>query len=166
MNKPKSTRALPPQVTAIGIALLFALVAAMIPACATKAGGKEEQKSALAFPPPVVIVAPVVQQTVPIFREYVGQTDAVNTVEIRSQVEGFLNQISFVEGSTVKNGQLLFQIDPREYQAAVKKAEAALDQSKAALAKSKRDVARYTPLVQQRALSQEQLDTAVAEEQE
>lgn len=149
---------------AIGGALLAAVVA-LTPSCATKAGGKEEKRHA-AFPPPLVIVAPVVQKTVPIYAEYVGQTNAVNMVEIRSQVEGFLEKIAFTEGSTVRQGQLLFLIDPREYQAAVNKAQAALDQSKAALAKSQRDVARYTPLVKQHAVSQEQLDTSVAEEEE
>lgn len=145
--------------------LLLGLALAFIPACASKAGGKE-QKQTMAFPPPAVIVAPVVQKTVPIYGEYVGQTGAVNTVEIRSQVEGFLEKIAFVEGSTVQKGQLLFLIDPREYRAAVVRAQAALDQSKAALAKAQKDVARYTPLVRQRAISQEQLDTAAAEEQE
>jgi membrane fusion protein, multidrug efflux system len=106
------------------------------------------------------------RKTVPIYGEYVGQTAAVNSVEIRSQVEGFLERIAFVEGSTVRKGQLLFQIDPREYQAAVLRAQAALDQSRAALAKAKRDVARYTPLVRQHAIPQEQLDTAEAEQDE
>lgn len=120
----------------------------------------------MAFPPPAVIVAPVVQKTVPIYGEYVGQTAAVNVVEIRSQVEGFLENISFIEGSTVQKGQLLFQIDPKEYQAAVMKAKASLAQSQAALVKSKQDVARYRPLVSQHAISQEQLDTAVAQQAE
>lgn len=145
--------------------VLLAILVVFTPACANKAGAKQ-QKSAAAFPPPVVIVAPAVQKSVPIFRQYVGQTAAVNTVEIRSQVEGFLEKIAFAEGSTVQKGQLLFLIDPREYEAAVKKAEAALDQSKAALTKAKQDVARYTPLVRQHALPQEQLDTAVAAAQE
>jgi len=120
----------------------------------------------MAFPPPVVIVAPVTRKTVPIYGEYVGQTAAVNTVEIRSQVQGFLERIAFVEGSTVQKGQLLFEIDPREYQAAVLSAKAALDQSRAALAKANRDVARYAPLVRQHAIPQEQLDTAQAEREE
>ena len=133
-----------------------------LPACSTKADGKD-QKPPMAFPPPAVIVAPVTQKTVPIYGEYVGQTAAINTVEIRSQVEGFLEKMSFLEGSTVQKGQLLFLIDPREYEAAVMKAKATLAQSQAALAKSRQDVARYRPLVQQHAISQEQLDTSVAQ---
>lgn len=146
-------------------AAVLAAIAFLLPACASKAGGKEE-KPHMAFPPPAVIVSPVVRQTVPLYADYVGQTSAVNTVEIRSQVEGFLEKIDFVEGSVVEKGQLLFVIDPREYQAAVNKARAALDQAKAALSKSQRDVARYTPLVRQHAVSQEQLDTSIAEEEE
>lgn len=146
-------------------AAVLAAIALLLPACASKAGGKEE-KPHMAFPPAAVIVTPVVRQTVPLYADYVGQTSAVNTVEIRSQVEGFLEKIDFVEGSVVEKGQLLFVIDPREYQAAVNKARAALDQAKAALAKSQRDVARYTPLVRQHAVSQEQLDTSIAEEEE
>ncbi|MGH9395884.1 MAG: efflux RND transporter periplasmic adaptor subunit [Terriglobia bacterium] len=140
-----------------GILLLLSL-----PACSSKARGKD-QKQPGAFPPPVVIVAPVIQKTVPIYGEYVGQTAAVNTVEIRSQVEGFLEKISFIEGATVQKGQLLFLIDPREYEASALKAKASLAQSEAALVKSRQDVARYRPLVQQHAISQEQLDTAVAQ---
>lgn len=157
--RPRAVR----RVGAAAAGVLLALAVALIPGCASKAGGKEERP---AFMPPLVIVAPVVQQSVPIYEEYVGQTNAVNTVEVRSQVEGYLQAIGFTEGSTVQQGQLLFRIDPREYQAAVDKARAALDQSRAALAKSQRDVARYTPLVRQHAVSQEQLDTAVAEEEE
>ncbi|MGH9449377.1 MAG: efflux RND transporter periplasmic adaptor subunit [Terriglobia bacterium] len=149
----------------VGGIVLLGCVAALIPACATKAGGKEEKQKP-AFMPPVVIVAPVVEKTVPIYEEYVGQTNSVNTVEIRSQVQGYLERMAFVEGSTVQKGQLLFLIDPREYQAAGAKARAAVDQSRAALAKSRRDVARYAPLVKQHAVSQEQLDTSVAEEEE
>lgn len=141
----------------------IALCVVLVPGCASKARGKEQKP---AFFPPLVIVAPVIQKTVPIYQDYVGQTNAVNTVQIRSQVEGYLENIAFVEGSTVRKGQLLFRIDPREYQAAVAKAQAALDQSKAALDKAKRDVARYTPLVRQHAVSQEQLDTSMAVEEE
>jgi RND family efflux transporter MFP subunit len=151
--------------TAATLFVVLALTAIFAPGCASRAGGNEERQ-AMAFPPPVVIVAPVTRKTVPIYEEYVGQTAAVDAVEIRSQVEGFLEKIGFVEGSTVQKGQLLFEIDPREYQAAVLRAQAALDQSRAALAKAKRDVARYTPLVSQHAIPQEQLDTAEAEQDE
>ncbi|MGH9353215.1 MAG: biotin/lipoyl-binding protein [Terriglobia bacterium] len=119
-------------------ALLTAIVCLggllVMPGCSTRASGKD-QKPAISFPPTAVIVAPVVRKTVPIYGEYVGQTAAVNMVEIRSQVEGFLEKISFVEGSTVQKGQLLFQIDPREYEASVMKAKASLAQSAAALVK-------------------------------
>ncbi|HEV2416757.1 MAG TPA: efflux RND transporter periplasmic adaptor subunit [Terriglobia bacterium] len=151
-----------PQAPALLAAMIGLLGLIAMPGCSTRASGKD-QKPAMGFPPPAVVVAPVIRKTVPIYGEYVGQTAAVNMVEIRSQVEGFLEKISFVEGSTVQKGQLLFEIDPREYEAAVMKAKASLAQSEAALVKSKQDVARYRPLVGQHAISQEQLDTAVAQ---
>jgi membrane fusion protein (multidrug efflux system) len=114
--------------------------------------------------PPAVVVASAAQRDVPIYGEFVGQTEAANTVEIRSQVTGFLQQISFTEGSLVEKGQVLFQIDPRSYAAAVNQARAALRQRQAAAAKARRDVARYRPLVEQHAISREQLDTAIAQE--
>jgi membrane fusion protein (multidrug efflux system) len=114
--------------------------------------------------PPAVVVTPVAQRDVPIFGEFVGQTEAANLVEIRSQVSGFLQQIAFTEGALVPKGQLLFQIDPRTYAAAVEQARAALKQREAALMKAQQDVARYRPLVEQHAISREQLDAAVAQE--
>src|SRR3954471_5411023 len=95
--------------------------------------------------PPTVTVAPVTQRDVPIYGEFVGQTEAANTVEIRSQVSGFLQRTAFVEGSTVAKGALLFVIDPRQYEAALQQARATLAQREAALEKARRDVARYRP---------------------
>ncbi len=122
----------------------------------------QESKAAQAPPPPKVTVAPVVQQDVPVMGEYVGQTQAVNTVEIRSQVTGFLKELAFQEGSVVEPGQLLFVIDARPYEAALSQAQAGLAQTQAALEKAQRDVSRYQPLFQKHAVSKEQLDTAVA----
>lgn len=132
----------------------------VIAACS---GGKSQQKGqAGATPAPTVVVTPVKEQTVPIYGEYVGQTEAANTVEIRAQVQGFLEEIAFREGSIVKKGQLLFVIDPRPYEAALQQAKATLAVKQATLNNAQQTVDRYTPLVQQHALSKEQLDTAVA----
>jgi membrane fusion protein (multidrug efflux system) len=114
--------------------------------------------------PQTVVVTKVTQRNVPIYGEFVGQSEAANTVEIRSQVSGFLQQIAFTEGAVVNKGQLLFVIDPRQYAAAVQQAKAALQQRQAALMKARNDVARYRPLVEQHAISREQLDTAIAQE--
>lgn len=129
--------------------------------CLACSGNKSKDQAA-ATPAPTVVVTPVKQQTVPIYGEYVGQTEAANTVEIRSQVQGFLTQIAFKEGSVVKQRQLLFVIDPRPYQAALQQAKAALALKQATLNNAQQTVERYKPLEQQHALSKEQLDTAVA----
>ncbi len=131
-------------------------------------GGSKNKSAAAAAAqtPPEVVTAPVVQKTVPIYGEFVGQTQAVNTVEIRSQINGFLQAIDFREGAIVNKGQLLFVIDPRPYQAALAQAQATLANDQAALEKAKRDVAMYTPAEQQHAVSKQQLNTAIATQQE
>jgi membrane fusion protein, multidrug efflux system len=125
-----------------------------------------QQRPGANVPAPLVIVSPVVQKTVPIYQEYVGRTEAANTVEIRAQVTGVLQSINFTEGSVVQKGQLLFVIDPGTYEAALNEARATLVQREAALGKAKQDVARYTPLAQQNAIPKEQLDTAIAAQQQ
>jgi membrane fusion protein (multidrug efflux system) len=136
-----------------------ACVLALAAGCSRRSGQQQATQA-----PPTVAVAQVTQRDVPIYGEFVGQTEAASTVEIRSQVTGFLQQIAFTEGAVVQKGQLLFVIDPRSYAAALQQARAALAQRLAALAKARQDVNRYRPLVAQHALSREQLDTAVAQE--
>lgn len=122
-------------------------------------------------PPPVVVVAPAIQKTVPIYREYVGRTVANYTVDVRPQATGILESSPFAEGQAVKKGQILFTIDPSEYKAALQsaeaqlaKAEADVAQTQASLGKNQQDVARYSPLVKEQAIPQEQYDDAVAAE--
>src|SRR5215470_3948392 len=99
-------------------------------------GAKGEHSAAAAQPPPpTVIVAEVKQKTVPIYSEYVGQTRADNTVELRARVEGVLQKVYFKEGAPVKKGQLLFTIDKRPF-------EAALQSAKAVAAKAVSDLAQ------------------------
>ena len=136
-----------------------ACVLAFSAACARKANQQQNAPAA-----PTVGVAQVGQRDVPIYGEFVGQTEAASTVEIRSQVTGFLQEIAFSEGALVDKGRLLFRIDPRSYAAAVQQARAAVAQRQAALGKARQDVNRYRPLVAQHAISREQLDTAVAQE--
>jgi membrane fusion protein, multidrug efflux system len=125
-----------------------------------------QQRPGANAPAPLVVVSAVLQKTVPIYQEYVGRTEAANTVEIRSQVTGVLQSINFTEGSLVQKGQLLFVIDPSTYQAALNQTRATLVQRQAAYEKAKQDVARYTPLAQQNAIPREQLDTAIATQQQ
>lgn len=116
-------------------------------------------------PPPSVVVAPVVQRDVPVYGEWIGTTAGDINAQIRPQITGYLLRRVYDEGSFVRRGQLLFEIDPRQLQAQMQQAEANLGQGKATLAKAERDLARYKPLAEQRAVSQQELDSAVAAEQ-
>jgi RND family efflux transporter MFP subunit len=146
----------------IGVIILFLLSGT---GCSTHAGGDPPPQQPAAQAPEVV-VATVIQKTVPIYTEYVGQAQSVDTVEIRSQVTGFLKEFSFEEGSAVETGQLLFLIDPRPYEAALAQKRASLNQNLAALHKADGDVERYRPLYDRHAVSKEQLDTALAVQEE
>lgn len=112
-------------------------------------------------PPPEVIVAPVIQRDVPIYFEWVGTTDGYVNAQIRPRVQGYLYARNYKEGSLVKAGDLMFSIDPREYQAALDQAQGNLAQAEANLGKTQLDVARYTPLAKEGAISQQELDNAV-----
>ena len=109
-----------------------------------------------------VIVAPVQVRDVPIVQEWAAQTFGANDIEIRARVKGFLTSKAYKEGSQVKRGDLLFQIDPSEYQAAVAQARAAMNETQANLSKANADVARLRPLVERNAVSRQDLDHAVA----
>ncbi|HYA44741.1 MAG TPA: efflux RND transporter periplasmic adaptor subunit [Acidimicrobiales bacterium] len=113
---------------------------------------------------PAVLVAAVEQRTVPIYAEFVARTDASDSVDLVARVEGVLEARSFMEGKRVEKDQLLYRIDPREYEANLKSAKAHLGQAQAQLNKSKQDVARYEPLALARAIPQQQLDAALADE--
>lgn len=113
-------------------------------------------------PPPVpVVVANVEQRDVPITSEWIGTTEGLIDAEIRAQVTGTLLSRDYSEGTLVKQGALLFRIDPRSYRAALDQARGDLGRAQAALAKTDLDVARYTPLVKDGAVSRQELDNAV-----
>ena len=139
--------------------LSFLLFLPLLAACSSEA---EPPK----LPPPDVMVAPVVQEDVPIYGEYVGETESPRTVELRARVEGFLIKVNFKEGSLVKKGDLLFVIDPREYQAAYGKAKAQLAMDEAALLKARQDRRRFRSLHTKDAVSTSQLENAIARERE
>jgi membrane fusion protein (multidrug efflux system) len=113
-------------------------------------------------PPPEVQVAEVVQKDVPIYIELVGSTLGSEDIEIRPRVEGYLVSVNFTEGSFVSKGQLLYRIDPQPLEAALAEAKADLATAQARLDKTKNDVARYRPLAQQQAVSQQELDNALS----
>jgi RND family efflux transporter MFP subunit len=111
--------------------------------------------------PPVVEVATVTRGDVPIYHEWIGTLDGLVNAQIRAQVAGYLLTQDYHEGDGVKKGELLFEIDPRPYQAALEQAKGALAQADARLGKSELDVKRYGPLVKDKAISQEEYDDAI-----
>jgi len=116
------------------------------------------------IPPPTVLVAPAVQQDLSLSFEFVGTIDGYVNAEIRARVKGFLKTQDYQDGAFVKTGQLLFTIDPAEYQAAVAKAKGALGRAQAAYGQAKVTADRYRPLAAKQAVSQQDLDNAVAEQ--
>jgi membrane fusion protein (multidrug efflux system) len=122
-----------------------------------------EKPKPAAPPPPEVYVAPVVQQDVPVYLDLVGQTQGYQDIEIRARVEGFVKSVNFEDGSFVRKGDLLYQIDPQPLQAVLVQAKADQATAEARLEKATNDVARYTPLAAKQAVSQKELDDALAQ---
>jgi len=116
----------------------------------------------VAPPPPEVYVTPVVQRDVPTYLDLVGQTEGDQDVDVRARVEGFLETMTFREGSFVRRGDQLYLIDPKPFEAALAAANADKATAQARLEKANNDVARYTPLVVKQAVSQQELDNARA----
>ncbi len=114
---------------------------------------------------PTVEVTNVVQKDVPVYVEWVGTSDGFINAVIRAQVQGYLIKQSYSEGDFVKKGQLLFEIDPRPFQAAVDQAKGTLAISEAQWANAKANLKRVKPLAAENAVSQKDLDDAVASEQ-
>jgi membrane fusion protein (multidrug efflux system) len=118
--------------------------------------------AAVAGPPaPQVEVTPVVQKDVPITREWVANLDGFVNAQIQPQVSGYLLRQTYKEGSFVKKGQVLFEIDPKPLQAALEQTQGQLAQTKAQQVKAQQDVNRDRPLAEARAIPQSQLDTDV-----
>jgi RND family efflux transporter MFP subunit len=117
---------------------------------------------------PEVEVIQVEQKDVPIFGEWIGTLDGLVNADVRAQVTGYLMRQGYQEGAFVKRGQLLFEIDPRPFQAALDQAQGQLAQAKAQLAtavavqrRTELDVEKYTPLAKEQAASQQDLDNSV-----
>src|ERR1039457_3637169 len=112
-------------------------------------------------PQPEVQVITVVGTNVSIVEEWIGALDGFVNAQIRAQVTGYLLTQNYKEGGEVKKGDLLFQIDPRPFQAALDQTQAKLAQDQAQAQKTELDVKRFTPLAKEQAISQEQLDNAL-----
>jgi membrane fusion protein (multidrug efflux system) len=135
-------------------------VALLLVASAALAGCKGKPTAAVAGPPEVQVVT--LQSTdAPVYEEWIGTVDGSVNAQIRAQVTGYLMKQNYAEGSHVKKGDVLFEMDARPFQAAVEQAEAKLKQDQAQHGKTQLDVKRYTPLAKNQDVSQEELDNAV-----
>src|ERR1043165_3341611 len=132
------------------------LTAALLLIC----GCKAKQKAGPP-PPPLVEVTTVSQADIPVYHEWVGVLDGFVNAHIRAQVSGYLLSQKYTEGEPIKKGDLLFEIDPRPFQAALDQSKGQLAQAEARLGKTALDVKRYGPLVADKAISQEEYDDAV-----
>jgi membrane fusion protein, multidrug efflux system len=146
-----------------GEALAHALLAVALAAVAGL-GGCKKKEEAPPPPPPTVEVASVSQKDVPVYGEWIGTLEGYVNAEIRPQIEGYLLRQVYKEGFFVRSGDLMFEIDPREFQAQYDQAAGSVSQYDATLANAKTTVQRYTPLAAQRAISQQELDDAVTKE--
>jgi RND family efflux transporter MFP subunit len=120
--------------------------------------GAETQKQASAPPPPQVTVATPVKRNVVDQDEYVGRFVAIDSVEIRARVSGYLDRIHFTDGQIIKQGDLLFTIDRRPFQTALELAQANLAQARANLAFAESDLARGQQLVRDRTITEQTFD--------
>ena len=141
--------------------LIFLVITAVMIIAA--AGCKKEQKTAA--PPPEVEVVTVTQKDVPIYSEYVGTADGLVNATIRAQVQGYLIKQNYKEGDLVRKGQVLFEIDPRTFQASLDQANGVLAAQQARWDTATANLKRIKPLAAQNAVSQKDLDDATGAEQ-
>ncbi len=138
--------------------VVFILVSGI---CLLTTGCKE--KSAATMPPPNVQVVEVIQQDIPVMEEFVGQTYGLYDIALQARVDGFLEGIYFEEGRRVKKGQLLYTIETDPYDARVAVAQGQLAEANTKLVKAESDLVRIRPLAEIKAVSESDLDAAVAQ---
>ena len=151
----------PPEIRTPLFSMAARLVLVVLSATALIAVGCDSPKAAPAVRSPEVEVASVLQKDVPIFSEWVATLDGYVNAQIQPQVTGYVIRQTYKEGSFVRKGQILFQIDPRSFQALLDQAKAQLAQAQAQLGKTEMDVNRDTPLAKERAIAQSQLDNDI-----
>jgi len=134
----------------------------LVAAVAAGAGCKGGAKVA-AVPPPEVSVSQPLEEPIQEALEFTGRTSAVESVEVRARVTGYITKVAFTDGVLVNTGDVLFEIDPREYQAAVLRAEGQVARLRAQLARAESEVARNQALRPSGAASMRELERAVAE---
>jgi len=130
------------------------------------AAGCRKGQTGETAPAPLVEVTSVIQRDVPIYSEWTASTDGLVNATIRAQVQGYLIKQDYREGDLVKQGQVLFEIDPRTFQAALEQAKGQLSEARARWENARANLERIKPLVEQRAVSLKDLDDATGNEQE
>ncbi len=133
----------------LALSTLFASL--LVAACSTKPPAPP--------PPPAVSVAPVLHRDISESDEFSGRLEAVDHVEIRPRISGYIRRVSFTEGREVRKGEMLFEIDPRPYQAELDRARAQLEQARTAADLAGKEVARAEKLVNVQAISREEFDS-------
>src|SRR5882757_998194 len=141
--------------------LRFGCSVATLLLLAITACGRGNVHAAAKPPAPEVRVAAVIQQDVPVYSEWVATMDGYVNAQIRPQVSGYIIKQEYKEGSLVRKGQVLFEIDPRPFKAALDRAKGDLAQAQAQVGKSILDVERDTPLAQAKAIAKSQLDNEI-----
>ena len=139
----------------------LAVSAALLAALVGLSGCKSEATTAQQAPAPQVSVASALERDVTEWDEFTGRLEAVESVEVRPRVTGYIESVNFTEGSTVKKGDLLFVIDPRPYQAELSKAEAELARAFARAELAVADEGRSTKLLDIKAVSREEYDSRI-----
>ncbi len=142
------------------VVLAMGVVPLLVAGC-----GREAPKAPDKGPVDVSVLT-VARKDVPITAIYVAQTQSSQAVNIQARVSGFLDKRVYVEGSVVKSGQVLFQMDPKPFQAQVDAQQAAMQRNQAALQVAKSNLDRTIPLAKQNALSQKDLDDATGQYQQ
>ena len=136
---------------------MAAAIAALL-ALALSAGCSGQKAAGPAPPPPVVEVTAAVQKDVPVYGDWVGTLEGYQNAQIQPQVSGYLTRQDYREGEVVRKDQVLFEIDPRPFQAALDQVKAQVAQAEAQLGKSRLDVKRDIPEAKEHAIPQSQLD--------
>ena len=145
---------LTPRKTSLATVILMVALGIFVSGC-------NRGQATTAMPAPEVEVATVEQRDVPVYSEWVATLDGYVNAQIRPQVSGYIIKQNYTEGSLVRRGQVLFEIDPRPFTAALDRAKGDLAQSQAQLGKSTLDVQRDTPLAEAKAIAKSQLDNEV-----
>ena len=136
----------------------FIIIATLIPISVSLSGCSKKAEKPKGRPPALVTTVAASQQNIPVLIKAIGTMEASENVVVRTQISGELVKVAFREGQDVQKGALLFQLDPRSYMAAIRKAEATLSRDKVIMDNARKDYERYSQLVKDGIVTQEQAE--------